>query len=473
MLKWLSTLFIVITIIIAGTSSVFATGEDISLKLDGTIVKTDVAPVLEKGRTLVPYRALLEAMGGEVSWDEQTKMATASLGSYKVQVTIDSKTGFVNGAIKEMEVPARNINGRVLIPVRFVLENLNCSVSWDDVERAVVIASPALSGTTEITGISLTETDTSFRIVAAGNNVIAGTKTFAYEAPERFGVDIENATFPEGKGTIEAANSVFTGVRYSQFDDKTVRVVIDLSSKSAGQVSLSEDRKTVYIDFEKSDAEPSPNPSEGNDSDIDISALPELNWMASGKLVVVDAGHGGKDPGAQGKQNGEVVLDEADVNFAVSLRLYELLSAAGVNVKLLREADTTMTLYARPEAANSLCAALLVSLHNNSNDYAGPQGTEVLYYNKAGESDYGITSKELASYLQTEMVAATGFKDRGVQNSPKLALLNKSLMPAVIIEGGFLSNPDDLKYIMTDEYIEKYATATARGIINALNASID
>ncbi len=81
-----------------------------------------------------------------------------------------------------------------------------------------------------------------------------------------------------------------------------------------------------------------------------------------------------------------------------------------------------------------------------------------------------MTSKELAAYIQKELVPEIGLKDRGIINCPHLAVLNKSLMPAVIIEGGFLSNAGDLQIMLTEEYKEAYAIATARGIINALNA---
>ena len=90
-----------------------------------------------------------------------------------------------------------------------------------------------------------------------------------------------------------------------------------------------------------------------------------------------------------------------------------------------------------------------------------------------GIESYGITSKELAAYIQKELVAEIGLKDRGIINCPHLAVLNKSLMPAVIIEGGFLSNPDDLAVMLTEEFKEAYAVAAARGIINSLNAWAD
>ena len=198
--------------------------------------------------------------------------------------------------------------------------------------------------------------------------------------------------------------------------------------------------------------------------------MPELDWRATGKLIAIDAGHGGKDPGAAGKINGREVIVERDLNLAIALRLNQLLSSAGASTVLLRDSDITMSLYSRPEAANALNADLLISVHNNSAETATPNGTEVLYYDKVGTESYGITSKEVAAFMQKELVLETGLKDRGIINCPHLAVLNKSLMPAVIIEGGFLSNPDDLQVMLTDEFKEAYAVAAARGIINALNS---
>ena len=465
--KWLAITFLVIILSAIGSPTAFA-AEEIKLSVDGTIVETDVPPVLESGRTLVPYRALLEALGGEVSWNDEAKTAIATLGSYKVQLTIDSMTGFVNGAQKTLEVPARIINGRTLIPVRFVVENLNCAVEWDNETRTVQITSPEMAGATAIRSITLTETDTAWVITAEGDGLIAGTKIFAYEDPERFGVDILNAAYEEGSGAIESDSELFSAVRFAQFDETTVRVVIDLNEKIAGHVSLSEDRTSVCIAFEKERAG-----EETGSGDVDLSVLPELDWRASGRLVAIDAGHGGTDPGAEGFLDGDHAIWEKEINLPVALRLYELLNAAGVNAELLRDEDVYMTLYSRPEKANALCADLFVSIHNNSSESATPKGTEVHYYNKETDSDYGITSKEFAEYIQTEMASITGLTNRGTRESPKLAILNKSLMPAVIIEGAFLSNESDVTYMITDEYIEDYALAAARGIIEALNASVE
>lgn len=465
-------------IVVLGSGMAFAEGH-VNLQLDGQTIETDVPPIIESGRTLVPYRALLEAMGAEVFWEQDANMATAILGSHRVQVTIDNTTAFVNGITKQMDVPPRIVDSRTMIPLRFVLENLNCTVDWDNDTRTVLITSPKKEGPTEIQSISYEETDSGYRIVARGTDVIKSIRTFAYEDPERYGIDIFNSAFPERVGSIAADNEVFKSVRFSQFDENTVRIVADLNEKVAGKVSLSEDRSTVFIDFDKPGAligegnrgEDGRRPDgSGSEDETILGTIPELDWRATGKLIAIDAGHGGNDSGATGKINGKLVVMEKDLNLDIALRLYELLKQAGANVVLLRDRDVTMSLYSRPETANAMNADLLVSIHNNSAETSAPNGAEVLYYDKVGAEAYGITSSELAAYIQKELVRETGLRDRGIVNCPHLAVLNKSLMPAVIIEGGFLSNPNDLQVMLTEEFKEGYAAAAARGIINALNA---
>lgn len=469
-------------IILAFTgASAYADG-GINLKLDGEIIKTDTPPVIENERTLVPYRALLESMGAEVSWEQEAGMATAILGGQRVQVTINSNTAFVNGAKKAMDVPPRIINNRTMIPLRFVLENLSCTVDWVNESRTVVINSPQKNSLTEVGLISFEETDHTYRIIARGSSAIKGTRTFAYDGPERYGVDIHNAVYNDKVGSINATNEIINNIRFSQFDQGTVRIVVDLNDKVAGKVSFSDDRSTVYIDFEKNGKEGNGENSQGepggggdikDPGDINPGLLPELDWRASGKLIAIDPGHGGKDPGSAGKIGGRTVIAEKDLNLAIALRLHQLLTQAGANAVLLRDSDATMALYDRPEAANQMNADLLVSVHNNSAETQDPNGTEVLYYDKVGLEAYGITSKEIATLVQKELLLEIGLKDRGIKNSPHLAVLNKSLMPAIIIEGGFLSNMGDLNVMLKEEYKEAYALSVARGIINSLNLWAD
>jgi len=83
-----------------------------------------------------------------------------------------------------------------------------------------------------------------------------------------------------------------------------------------------------------------------------------------------------------------------------------------------------------------------------------------------------IGSHAFADIAQTALVEKLGIPFKSPQERPPLAVLNKTLMPAIIIEGAFLSNASDLAMIMTDEYKENYAMAAAEAVINALNASV-
>ncbi len=455
-----------------GSIAAFSAEKEVTLKLDGDIIITDVTPLIENGRTLVPYRALLEAMGGDIFWEPDAKMATAVLGDRRVQVTIDNTSGFVNGGVKMMDVPPRIINGRTMIPLRFVMESLNCKVDWDAVSRTVLVTSPETDGCIEVEAIYLEEIKDHYRVVVQADAEIVDARSFAYEEPFRFGMDVGNAIYQDKAGTIAVENDVIRGVRFSQFDNNTVRIVMDLNNKVAGRISLSPERTSLYIDFPRPDIE-----SEQSRGDWDRGKarpnLPKLDWRASGRLIVLDPGHGGRDPGAEGKRNGVHAVWEKDLNLVVALNIYEYLKEAGANVVLLRDDDISMGLYERPEAANLMGGDLYISIHHNAAEVSKPCGTEVLYYGKDGEYKYGLSSRTIGSYIQAEMVSATGLNDRGVKNAPHLAVLNKTLMPAVIVEGGFLSNSSDLETILSEGFAEAYAGAVAKGIIKALNASLE
>lgn len=100
--------------------------------LDGEQLDMDVPPIIENGRTLVPIRGVLEAMGASVTWDQSTKTATAFLGENSASVTIDNKVAFVNGYPVLLDVPAKIVGGRTMVPLRFIAESIGYDVSFND-----------------------------------------------------------------------------------------------------------------------------------------------------------------------------------------------------------------------------------------------------------------------------------------------------------------------------------------------------
>ncbi len=111
----------------------------ISVVVNGEEVRFDVDPVIEDERTLAPMRAIFEKLGANVSWNEDTRSATASLNGTSITFAIDDTTAYINGAAAEMDVPARLINDRTMVPLRFLSENLGYNVDWNGDTHTVTI----------------------------------------------------------------------------------------------------------------------------------------------------------------------------------------------------------------------------------------------------------------------------------------------------------------------------------------------
>lgn len=97
------------------------------------------SPVIMDNRTLVPIRAIIEKMGGTVSWDESERKVTIDLMQNSIDLRIGEKSATVNGIEKPVDVAPQIINGRTMLPIRFISENLNCYVEWDNLNKEVFI----------------------------------------------------------------------------------------------------------------------------------------------------------------------------------------------------------------------------------------------------------------------------------------------------------------------------------------------
>ena len=388
----------------------------VKLSLDGTEIQTsekDVPPVIitpsgeTAGRTLIPARALFEAMGAEVKWIDETQSVEITRNDFKVTLIIGSQTAIVNTEVKMLDVPALIIDhdndyyGSTMIPVRFVAEALGCDVKWENDTRTVVVLSP--------------------------------------ENPN-------NPNNQSSEGTSEQNPSRGdTGNREDNSANGTIT-----------------ENDTIII--------------EGYEFPVyDMNSLPQPTENAKTKLVAIDIGHGGQDAGATGHKGQADAIDEKDLTLAAGLAARDFLKSAGIQVYMVRETDYYIEVKEHAYMANDVGADLFVSLHINSSDYETPNGTETHYNTKTdagGRSEkelYGIASADVAQEIQKEMIKALGTYDRGTKNSPEYAVLNKTVMPAVLIEAAFLSNESNFSMMKTEEFTERYGFACAKAIINALN----
>lgn len=171
-----------------------------------------------------------------------------------------------------------------------------------------------------------------------------------------------------------------------------------------------------------------------------------------GKLIAVDPGHGGKDPGATA--NG---VQEKDIVLSVGSRLEDKLEAAGAEVVMTRSNDTFVELRERANIANRANADSFVSIHANAVYSNSVVGQETFYYPGSEEGE------ELAEAIQSELIKAVGSNDRGTKDA-NFSVLRNTAMPASLVELGFVTNEKEAKLMKTSEFQNKAATAIYKGI---------
>lgn len=186
--------------------------------------------------------------------------------------------------------------------------------------------------------------------------------------------------------------------------------------------------------------------------------------------VVLDAGHGGTDPGKIGV-NGE---KEKELNLEITLLVKERLEKQKINVVLTRESDMGLydagsnnkkvqDLQRRCELIHKTAPRCTVSIHQNSYTTSDVKGAQVFYYNHSAEG------KKLAEGLQSALVEGVDpTNHRQAKGNTSYYLLKKTDVPIAIVECGFLSNPEEAQLLPTKEYQEKLADAICKGILQYL-----
>lgn len=171
--------------------------------------------------------------------------------------------------------------------------------------------------------------------------------------------------------------------------------------------------------------------------------------------IFIDAGHGGTDPGACA--NG---LQEKDLTLAIAKKIREKLAQyEGVQVKLSREGDQTLSLAQRTNAANAWGADYLISVHINA---GGGQGFESYIYN----GSVGQKTVANQNVIHLEVIKSTGCKDRGKKRA-NFHMVRESKMPALLTENGFIDNAADAKNLKNDAFLDKIAQGHVDGLVKA------
>ena len=208
-----------------------------------------------------------------------------------------------------------------------------------------------------------------------------------------------------------------------------------------------------------------------NDSEDVMKYMPVTD-----KTIVLDAGHGGIDPGAMNKD--KTVL-EKDINLQITMKIKELIEASGGNVILTRDKDVSLyeegnnkttrqkyneNLRNRKKIIENSQADMFISIHLNSFEDSKYYGAQTFY--PAGKED----GKSLAQMIQTELKRVVdNTNNREIKPREDLYLIKENQMPSVLIECGFLSNENEAKLLADEEYQEKIAWAIYVGIQKYFN----
>ena len=346
----------------------------------------------------------------------------------------------------------------------------------------------------EITGIRVSTDADKTRIV------VDGTKETEYKVsvisnPQRIIIDIQNAwVSPNVKKAANIDSRFAKAVRIAQHDSSTVRVVVESSmGKNNYKVFALKGGTTAYrvvmdlgkvgggsknsgIDFNpqpKPDTSASNNTNKGETVETTPSGTtpsgtstePAFTPGLKGKIIALDAGHGGSDTGAIGPTG----VTEKGVTLRVAKALQKLLQAEGATVLMTRTTDTEVSpkkanasdveeLQARCDVGNDGNADIFISMHMDSFTNSTPSGTTGYYYTKGSKA-----SQRLAQYVSEGVVTALGTGNRGTK-SCNFYVVKHTDMPATLVEMAFISNDKEEKLMNSEAGINR----AAEGILNGL-----
>ncbi|WP_334109997.1 N-acetylmuramoyl-L-alanine amidase [Thermodesulfitimonas autotrophica] len=260
--------------------------------------------------------------------------------------------------------------------------------------------------------------------------------------PPRLVIDIKG--LPPGglPGSRSYGSSLVSGIRAAWFEPETARVVLDLVP----------DKPIRWEAIPAADK-----------CCLKVRVAPGPLYTVAGKVIVLDPGHGGSDPGAIGPTG----LQEKDFNLAVARLAAAELSRRGARVYLTRTDDVYVDLYSRAALANDLGADAFVSVHANAwgnpNEVDRMAGTSTWYAPVTDPASRKAGSECLAMCLQKSLVEKAGRKDLGLFTA-NFAVLRNTTMPAALVEVAFISNREEEGLMYADWFRQAAATGVVEGL---------
>lgn len=458
-------------VVVVPNESNAAAAANSKIILDGQeLVLPDNVQVANVNKSvMIPIRVVAESLKFKVDWDQKSRNVKIQQDARTLSLTVDKKEASVDNNVVELNNAPLIMNNTVVVPIRFVSEQMGLEVSWDNTDKVVYLTSKKNEAPSEnentstgaedndkgsakrVNEISFSNNQLIISMDSAVNPVISTLKN-----PDRVVIDLPKTTFGNVAQSLDSGSngrldvSAFPNIadiRYSLFsrNPDQVRIVIELIDVPAVGYSYETSTDKIMVNLNTTGEVVIPAPTPDNPIPIAIPGL---------KVVVIDPGHGGKDPGTIGVND----VHEKDFTLPLALKVQALLlQEPEIQVIMTRDTDVYPTRTERVELANQLNADIFVSIHGNS-VLASPQttGTETYYYQRT-------SSKQLAEVIHKHLIAALGLKDRGVKNG-NFQVIRETKMAATLLEIGFLSNIGDAELMMSENGQNAAAQAIVDGI---------
>lgn len=455
-------------------------GANFTVLVNGNKVESPIPPlVLESGRSIVAVREIFESLGADVLWAEGNPgRAYICYDGNIVSLAINDDFALVNGKKVKMEVPAKivayNGIGKTMVPVRFVAETLGMEVGFDGTTDTISLRSveptptppPVMTPTPTPTRTPTptpvrtpTPTPAGNYIASLGQTLNGDTLTvtlsltapldkydlFTLDAPNRVVLDLIGFSAQRLDASYIAGGNT-ARIRAGEYNGNA-RIVFDVTKIPQYKVSVAEDKRSLTVTL----------------------TAESSGGTVSGPKVVIDAGHGGSDPGAIGYHaDGSPALQEKDVTLPIAVQLYNILRENGVDAYYTRNTDVYVTLAERADFANRIGASLFVSVHCNAFTTTDVQGSLVMHHTSKDTSAYGVSGQDLATNILKYLPNALGTQNRGRVDGSAMYVIRKVDMPSVIVETAFITNASDRAKLADTAMQAKAAQAIAQGILDTI-----
>lgn len=444
----------------------YAMKSSVNLFYNGEKYETEHPSIIIQNTPYGPLELIEELFEVESSFHKASRSGTLRSDHQLIEFKIDQHEISVNGKPALIKQPALLHDNKPYVSLRWIGEYFGWKVLWDVLTQSVFLfQSPAYSypnkqdlidqgnplievstprdervlATNEVTNEATIEgiesTTEEIRIAANGPleiNSFLLNDPDRPELPKRLVINLSEAELGTAlldangtqSGTLPSANSYVSSIRYSMFDkdSQTMRLVLDLSRMADYSIVQDQDTHEILIRF-----------------------------VDDPFVVVIDPGHGGKDPGATGASSKHEKI--------FTLKMAEKIAALvqnehSIDLYLTRTEDVFISLEDRAAFANERNADLFISIHGNTFD-SPISGSETYYYTES--------SLSLATTMHRQVIESGGLPDRNIRELD-FRVLKLTNMPAVLLELGYLSNAQDEDVMLSGQFQDKVAAGIVKGI---------